>query len=292
MGLALGSRGSGNAAAHFERDNLVINLTKTKGAGSLAHEWFHALDNYFSRMRNGEAVPAGREQAYITYKPERGWVKADNNGKPIPYALSLTSAQLRNVLKDKAGYDDSKSLAENAKHFNYAPDPMHKDGVRPQVEAAFAELVEALNNSPMAARATVLDKGAKDGYWSRIIERGARSFENYVINRMQALGYDNDYLANVRSPEEFARNPERYPYLLPTEEQPIVDAFDNLFNTIETREGGNGNVEMYSIAASTRSAYESRIDALFAGVKPNNEAGVRVLDRSDLLDLLGMARMK
>lgn len=49
LGIAFGSRGSGNANAHYERDNVVINLTKTRGAGSLAHEWFHALDNYLSR---------------------------------------------------------------------------------------------------------------------------------------------------------------------------------------------------------------------------------------------------
>lgn len=54
LGLAFGARGSGgkNAhAAHFEPGKIVINLTKTRGRGSLAHEWFHALDNYFARMR-------------------------------------------------------------------------------------------------------------------------------------------------------------------------------------------------------------------------------------------------
>jgi cation transporter-like permease len=44
LGLAFGARGSGNYAAHYEPDTLVINLTTTKGAGTLAHEWFHALD--------------------------------------------------------------------------------------------------------------------------------------------------------------------------------------------------------------------------------------------------------
>ncbi|MDR0972533.1 MAG: hypothetical protein LBM61_00930, partial [Prevotellaceae bacterium] len=45
-----GARGSGTANAHYEPDRVVINLTKTRGAGSLAHEWWHALDNYFSRL--------------------------------------------------------------------------------------------------------------------------------------------------------------------------------------------------------------------------------------------------
>lgn len=45
MALANGSRGSSSALAHYESDFRVINLTKKKGFGSFAHEWFHALDN-------------------------------------------------------------------------------------------------------------------------------------------------------------------------------------------------------------------------------------------------------
>ncbi|MGY3876476.1 LPD38 domain-containing protein [Aeromonas enteropelogenes] len=54
LGLAFGARGSGGvspAAAHYEPGKVVINLTKMKGAGSLGHEWWHALDSYFARMR-------------------------------------------------------------------------------------------------------------------------------------------------------------------------------------------------------------------------------------------------
>ena len=49
LGIAFGSRGTGKASAHYEADEVVINITKTRGAGSLAHEWWHALDNYLSR---------------------------------------------------------------------------------------------------------------------------------------------------------------------------------------------------------------------------------------------------
>lgn len=54
LGLAFGARGTGGknaAAAHYEPGKIVINLTKAQGRGSLAHEWFHALDNYFARAR-------------------------------------------------------------------------------------------------------------------------------------------------------------------------------------------------------------------------------------------------
>ena len=52
LGVAFGARGSGKALAHYEPKEVVINLTKTSGAGSLAHEWWHALDNYFARQGN------------------------------------------------------------------------------------------------------------------------------------------------------------------------------------------------------------------------------------------------
>ena len=48
LAIALGSRGRGGAgaaAAHYEPDRQVINLTKMSGAGCLAHEWAHALDH-------------------------------------------------------------------------------------------------------------------------------------------------------------------------------------------------------------------------------------------------------
>ncbi len=56
LGLAFGARGRGGSnavKAHYEPGEVVINLTKSKGAGSLAHEWFHALDNYFGQADVG-----------------------------------------------------------------------------------------------------------------------------------------------------------------------------------------------------------------------------------------------
>lgn len=50
---------------------------------------------------------------------------------------------------------------------------------------------------------------------------------------------------------------------------------------------GNSNDIRYSRKDETRAAYESRIDELFAGAPPALD-GVRVLDRSDVLSLLGM----
>ena len=48
LALAFGARGRGGinpAKAHYESVQRVINLTRGKGAGSLAHEWWHAQDH-------------------------------------------------------------------------------------------------------------------------------------------------------------------------------------------------------------------------------------------------------
>ncbi len=46
LAVAFGSRGAGRWNAHYECTRKVINLTRLRGAGSLAHEWAHALDDF------------------------------------------------------------------------------------------------------------------------------------------------------------------------------------------------------------------------------------------------------
>jgi len=247
LGLSFGARGKGSAAAHFEPGNLVINLTKTQGAGTLAHEWFHALDNYFSRKRGGEksmaevkSQQAYREGNYITYKPEALYINKNYGNKGI------TKAELERYRKQSP---NSKYWSEE----NWIIDPKHPQGVRPEVEVRFADLVDALNTSPMKQRARSIDgvKEGTDGYWSRIIELGARAFENYVIHKMQLNGYDNDYLANVVRVDSFNRDSSRFPYLLDEEVAPVAEAFDNLFGEIQTKESDSGNVVMFSRSNAT-----------------------------------------
>jgi hypothetical protein len=223
--VTFGKRGSGWAAAHFEAQGQIINLTKTKGAGSLAHEWLHALDNYFQRQR-GESSDVRREANFITYSPETYYQHP--RGDRIPASV----------------FEEAMAAKKANKYHRIrinTPDDWKKvEGVRPEIEGKFAELVKVLNESPMKARAQKIDKGASNGYWSRIIELAARSFESYVIAKMEKDGYSNDFLANVTRINDFSRNPERYPYLLENEMTPVEDAFDNLFGTMKTRETDKG----------------------------------------------------
>lgn len=242
LGLGFGSRGSGAASAHFEPDTLVINLTKTRGAGTLAHEWFHALDNYF-QLKRGKPATWQREEGYITYNPENYYVH-QRTGMKLP-ARDYNAAIDHTVAANPNGTDAEKRAARARRMVGDPTQWVKKEGVRPEVGEAFADLVKSLNESPMAKRASLIDKGKSGGYWSRIIERGARSFENYVIHKMMLNGYHNDYLANVTPASEFQRDGGRYPYLLEGEIEPVAESFDNLFATVKTKETENG-VAMFS----------------------------------------------
>jgi RNA polymerase sigma factor (sigma-70 family) len=269
LGLGFGSRGKGGfAAAHYEPGTIVINLTKTKGAGTLAHEWFHALDHYFQRQRNSSGVYSGKGD-YITGLPEAYYVGPE--GQRLP----------------ESRYNELMARPYNASRLmNWK----RVEGVRPAVLEAFNDLVKALDASPMAKRAELIDKGKSDGYWSRIIERAARAFENYTIFKMAQQGYHNDYLANVVPAEDFSRDMGRYPYLLDSEMKPVAEAFDNLFGTVQTRETEKG-VALYSTARETAKKYVSGLD-LPRNIQHEAEREIRVsLEEIDRLretyDLFG-----
>lgn len=61
LGIAWGARGHSGALAHYEPVENVINLTKMRGAGSLAHEWGHALDCFIKESLNMTPSPSAEK---------------------------------------------------------------------------------------------------------------------------------------------------------------------------------------------------------------------------------------
>lgn len=52
LGVAIGSMGgSKNALATYRAGEEIISFTRKKGIGALAHEWGHALDDYYSKRK-------------------------------------------------------------------------------------------------------------------------------------------------------------------------------------------------------------------------------------------------
>ncbi len=76
LGIAFGARGTAGAKAHYEPVKAVINLTKVHGAGSLAHEWGHALDNYFALMDSKTDRNTAQERDLESFMTEgQSWKK-------------------------------------------------------------------------------------------------------------------------------------------------------------------------------------------------------------------------
>lgn len=55
LAIAIGARGRAGALAHYEPDQMAINLSRAGGAGSLAHEWAHFFDNVVARVEHGSS---------------------------------------------------------------------------------------------------------------------------------------------------------------------------------------------------------------------------------------------
>ena len=66
LAFAFASRGTSKAMAHYEPGRQVINLTKKKGAGCMAHEWFHACDHSAARLGGLPASLMATERAADT----------------------------------------------------------------------------------------------------------------------------------------------------------------------------------------------------------------------------------
>lgn len=58
MGFGARGQGSRTGVAHYESVQRVINITKMAGGGSLAHEWFHFMDNLLREASTGQAGTA------------------------------------------------------------------------------------------------------------------------------------------------------------------------------------------------------------------------------------------
>jgi hypothetical protein len=117
LGLAFGARGQGlvGAKAHYEPEYGVINLTKMSGAGSLAHEWFHAFDHYLARLDS--KASATREKGGngdSTYK-NRGFVSEgfSRNSQVRPEVMGAFENLMKTIrIKAVQFVEDSKKAEE------------------------------------------------------------------------------------------------------------------------------------------------------------------------------------
>ncbi|WP_440111786.1 PLxRFG domain-containing protein [Acidovorax sp. BL-A-41-H1] len=318
LGMAFGARGGGRFAAHYEPGKLVINMTKIRGGGSMAHEWAHAMDHYFGELDKPDAYTTQARGASGWYSedqylgvPRKRMERVGNEWKNVEkmrldnlrpemaaafdgvmralFSKQVTKAEM--VRSHELDLERTEALARNEQVADLKA--MYQNMVQNKRQALNemrgdpeGTMYAGRGRSEYASQAQKLSGKSTDGYWVRPTEMFARAFESWVFDRVTAMGAKSDYLVHGVEEDRFAGGAYKgNPYPTGEERARINAAFDKLAGTIKTKETDKG-VAMFSRSPSTKSAYETRIDALFAG-DPASRVGVKVLDRSDVLGLLG-----
>ncbi|HHO42353.1 MAG TPA: hypothetical protein ENN12_03235, partial [Epsilonproteobacteria bacterium] len=230
LAIAFGSRGKGGknaASAHYEPSRMVINLTKLKGAGSLAHEWFHAVDNLLGTKIKGI------ENDYSLLYASENYTINDINHKASHIEksgetdqgdfqrvcdavrifettkLSLLYGHARKFIADE-NYNSLYSTIEDfEKYSRMASSERYKNhyvyfNKREFNLSEYSELylskVGGFTDFYKSSRS--LDLGKTKKYFSKPIELMARAFETYVVDKLIAKGMRSDYLVAYQKGNE------------------------------------------------------------------------------------------
>lgn len=106
LAMAFGSRGRGNALAHYERNYRVINLTKERGVlGALAHEWFHSFDHFLFN--------------YLVEKEQMVFLTEAPTNKAIPTDVQEKLVKLIKVMME-GNCVAYKDVSECKNHYRFA----------------------------------------------------------------------------------------------------------------------------------------------------------------------------
>lgn len=242
LAMAFGARGHGShtRAAHFEPVERVINLTKMGGGGSVAHEWFHALDNAVREIVTGETgakhhhgtedfdIPGPVGEAFktlhaaMTQGSERVYVD-------LPYTESEERQMVASV-QNQTSRSPSREAIRTAKDVGEAYDRLtayHRQGLYGRAETRkavgllnswlkvaavyhgrnperIAKLPVCRPMSKYMKEAVRLDRGQVGKYWSSPHEMAARAFGQWIEKGMASQGLRSDYLSCLQDNAYYA----------------------------------------------------------------------------------------
>lgn len=282
LNIAFGSRGVAGAAAHYEPDRKVFNLTKMNGAGSTAHEWFHALEDFLG-------VEGAKLESFKTLKDTLKYkeatpaeVEADKQKSIAKYSNNIKNS-LANVVEYRQSFKDL-SEAQKAE-YNRLKDlvlggdsQVVKGALDVFVKKATGKMIpndtkyrlefwSRYVNQDLAKEvrtgmkiSTQFKKDAvsldsilqkSQGYWQSEEEMLARSFASYITDKTKG---NSDYLSgHSESPIEFQDSRKITGFPVGEERTAINKAFDNFFADLKdkgiftNREVKPGEIAKYSI---------------------------------------------
>ena len=317
LAVAFGARGrGGRAAAHYEADRTVINMTKLSGAGSLAHEWAHALDHYL-----------GESHARTPYKGSvqsiSGWRTTPNNvlthyassrfeavNGNLPLRLREAANRLMQSLFSKPEDDAEarrrveKELEDKRKgqqgwmrHVEMIQQRMQKGGSRAGLKEAQTQvevwgrgivrlekqLADGIPQKRVATdflkQATILS-GESGDYWRRPNEMFARSLEAYVFDKLAAEGFVSQYLVQGVEPDRYGAGFKGNPYPAGDERVAINKLYDRLFRAITVGEGKLGAGTKIKAAEGLPEPVEEVVKVTKPAAQPTGQQEAEAVDQA------------
>lgn len=268
LAMAFGARGKGGAKAHYEPVHRVINITKMAGAGSLAHEWFHCVDNLVKEAMTGlpsdaedfatespgivdnpELQAAFRELADAMLKgPHRrmetfSYTEAEERWADHNMAYGMAGG-IRGAIKSAKSVQEAVDAVEDAYRRGSfgAPDKRKTKTTRDnwrkialihhgKNDKRVVEYASGPGTSMFLIDSTELDQGVSGKYWSQPKEMAARAFSSYIEDKLRDAGRVNTYLVADANNAAYAASPFR-PFADRDERARMNAAFDKLFDII------------------------------------------------------------
>ena len=209
MGLAFGARGGEPFAAHYEPSKLVINLTKLQGAGSLAHEFGHALDHYFGELDRQDAyqgAPKGGSGWYERQNYADTSMPQENGMRKQPErAVGSRLANLRPEIRDAFNNIMSKIFSRNMEKAEYIRDlEQLQEKMQGNIETQQKRIDDHLKRNPDVKTQDKQFLSGSKSYIEQTQRRLAQNAENLEKARAEDAPQpdrkvDTSYFKNAKS---------------------------------------------------------------------------------------------
>jgi len=243
LGLAFGARGKGGrAAAHYEPGQRVVNMTRMSGAGSLAHEYGHALDHWTgtgSEVAAPDGIPSatgwrtyvGKRSGILAHRGEEAVEAWDSAMDAIYRAPLVKEEAIKAAEKRIADIEEAigrnragiERLRENGKRGDRAriKGALEWEAVQQAQIDVVRQKIEDLSRYPDGAMvpgtgSSYVREANKlcrsTGYWKEPTELFARAFEAWVLDEIAERGGASQYLVygadeTTFADDEFRGNP-------------------------------------------------------------------------------------
>lgn len=161
IGFASQGRGSATGAAHFDREQWLMHLTKTRGGGAFCHEFGHALDAMLLDALFDPAL--------------------------LPAETYFLSDLMASYYDETGCYTMSSGVTSMLKPGRHPVTVMGMD-------ALFESLFSRKRKDSFFSRSDERDGNAGNHYWATPRELFARAFETFALDRMLAEDVQNEFL--------------------------------------------------------------------------------------------------